>query len=60
MVSPGVFATDDSGRGARSVGIYLMYDVKQSDPPDVVASAALGGRALGSTRPGFGKVLMVL
>ena len=30
---PGVFATLDAG-APRTVGVYLMYDVKQADPAE--------------------------
>src|SRR5438046_3133146 len=51
---PGIFATLDAG-AARTVGIYLMYDVKQVDPAEWSSppwEAAL------VDKPGLGKVLI--
>ncbi len=51
---PGVFATLDAG-AARTVGLYLMYDVKQVDPAEWSSppwEAAL------VDRPGLGKVMI--
>ncbi|MCH8328704.1 MAG: M20/M25/M40 family metallo-hydrolase [Candidatus Marinimicrobia bacterium] len=51
---PGVFATLDAG-AARTVGIYMMYDVKQFDPAEW-SSPPLEAALV--DKPGFGKVLM--
>ena len=51
---PGVFATLDAG-APRTVGLYLMYDVKQFDPKEW-SSPPLEGRIV--NKPGFGKVMV--
>ena len=51
---PGVFATLDAG-APRTVGMYLMYDVKQFDPAEW-SSPPLEGRIV--DRAGLGKVLI--
>ena len=51
---PGVFATLDAG-AARTLGLYLMYDVKQADPSEW-SSPPFEGRLV--DKPGFGKVLV--
>src|ERR1041385_6521290 len=51
---PGVFATLDAG-AARTVGLYLMYDVKQVDPAEW--SSPPWDAAL-VDKPGIGKVIM--
>ncbi|MBI1199554.1 MAG: M20/M25/M40 family metallo-hydrolase [Phenylobacterium sp.] len=51
---PGVFATMDNG-SPRSVGMYLMYDVKQFDPSEW-SSPPLEARIV--DRPGLGKVMI--
>jgi acetylornithine deacetylase/succinyl-diaminopimelate desuccinylase-like protein len=51
---PGVFATLDAG-AARTVGLYLMYDVKQVDPAEW--SSPPWDAAL-VDKPGLGKVVM--
>jgi len=51
---PGVFATLDAG-AARSVGVYMMYDVKQFDTAEW-SSPPL--EAVLIDKPGFGKVVM--
>ncbi|HEU4385775.1 MAG TPA: M20/M25/M40 family metallo-hydrolase [Anaeromyxobacteraceae bacterium] len=51
---PAVFATLDAG-APRTVGLYLMYDVKQFDPQEW-SSPPLEGRLV--DRPGFGKVMV--
>jgi acetylornithine deacetylase/succinyl-diaminopimelate desuccinylase-like protein len=51
---PGVFATLDAG-AAKTVGIYMMYDVKQFDPEEW-SSPPLEAALL--DKPGFGKIVM--
>ena len=51
---PGVFATLDAG-AAKTVGVYMMYDVKQFDPAEW-SSPPLEAALL--DKPGFGKILM--
>ena len=51
---PGVFATLDAG-AARTIGVYMMYDVKQSDPAEW-SSPPLEAAIV--DKPGFGKVVM--
>jgi len=51
---PGIFATLDAG-ASRTVGFYLMYDVKQVDPAEW--SSPPWAAAL-VDKPGLGKVLM--
>jgi len=51
---PGVFATLDAG-AAKTVGIYMMYDVKQFDPAEW-SSPPLEAALL--DKPGFGKIVM--
>ncbi|MFY9558092.1 MAG: M20/M25/M40 family metallo-hydrolase [Blastocatellia bacterium] len=51
---PGVFATLDAG-APRTLGVYLMYDVKQADPAEW--SSPPWAAAI-VDRPGVGKVLM--
>ncbi len=51
---PGVFATLDAG-AARTIGVYMMYDVKQSDPAEW-SSPPLEAALV--DKPGFGKVVM--
>lgn len=51
---PGVFATLDAG-APRTVGVYLMYDVKQFDPREW-SSPPLEGRIV--DKPGFGKAMV--
>lgn len=51
---PGVFATLDAG-APRTVGVYLMYDVKQFDPREW-SSPPLQGRIV--DKPGFGKAMV--
>lgn len=51
---PGVFATLDAG-ASRTVGVYLMYDVKQVDPAEW-SSPPWAAAIL--DRPGLGKVMM--
>jgi acetylornithine deacetylase/succinyl-diaminopimelate desuccinylase-like protein len=51
---PGVFATLDAG-AARTIGVYMMYDVKQFDPAEW-SSPPLEAALV--DKPGFGKVLM--
>lgn len=51
---PGVFATLDVG-APTTVGMYLMYDVKQFDPAEW-SSPPLEGRII--DKPGIGKVMM--
>lgn len=51
---PGVFAILDAG-AAKTVGIYLMYDVKQFDPSEWT-SPPLEARII--DRPGVGKVMI--
>ncbi len=51
---PGVFATLDAG-APRTVGVYLMYDVKQFDPREWT-SPPLEGRIV--DKPGFGKAMV--
>ena len=51
---PGVFATLDAG-AARTIGVYMMYDVKQFDPAEW-SSPPLAAALV--DKPGFGKVVM--
>ena len=51
---PGVFATLDAG-AAKTVGIYMMYDVKQFDPEEW-SSPPLEAALL--DKPDFGKIVM--
>jgi acetylornithine deacetylase/succinyl-diaminopimelate desuccinylase-like protein len=51
---PGVFATLDAG-APRTIGLYLMYDVKQADPAEW--SSPPWDAAL-VDKPGFGKVIV--
>ncbi len=51
---PGVFATLDAV-AARTIGVYMMYDVKQSDPAEW-SSPPLEAALV--DKPGFGKVVM--
>jgi acetylornithine deacetylase/succinyl-diaminopimelate desuccinylase-like protein len=51
---PGVFATLDAG-AAKTVGVYMMYDVKQFDI-DEWSSPPLEAALL--DKPGFGKIVM--
>jgi len=51
---PGVFATLDAG-APQTVGVYLMYDVKQADPAEW--SSPPWAAAL-VDKPGLGKVIM--
>lgn len=51
---PGVFATLDAG-AAKTVGLYLMYDVKQFDPAEW-SSPPLQARLV--DKPGVGKVMI--
>jgi len=51
---PGVFATLDAG-AAKTVGVYMMYDVKQFDPEEW-SSPPLEAALL--DKPGFGKIVM--
>lgn len=51
---PGVFATLDAG-APRTVGVYLMYDVKQVDPAEWTSPP---WEAAIVDRPGLGKVLI--
>jgi acetylornithine deacetylase/succinyl-diaminopimelate desuccinylase-like protein len=51
---PGVFATLDAG-APRTVGVYLMYDVKHFDPSEW-SSPPLAAAIL--EKPGLGKVVM--
>jgi len=51
---PGVFATLDAG-ASQTVGVYLMYDVKQVDPAEW--SSPPWDAAL-VDKPGFGKVII--
>jgi acetylornithine deacetylase/succinyl-diaminopimelate desuccinylase-like protein len=51
---PGVFATLDAG-AAKTVGVYMMYDVKQFDPAEW-SSPPLEAALL--DKPGFGKIVM--
>ncbi|MEK6321921.1 MAG: M20/M25/M40 family metallo-hydrolase [Acidobacteriota bacterium] len=51
---PGVFATLDAG-APRTVGVYLMYDVKQVDPAEWSSPP---WEAAILDRPGLGKVMM--
>jgi acetylornithine deacetylase/succinyl-diaminopimelate desuccinylase-like protein len=51
---PGVFATLDAG-AAKTVGLYLMYDVKQFDPAEWT-SPPLEARLV--DKPGLGKVIV--
>jgi acetylornithine deacetylase/succinyl-diaminopimelate desuccinylase-like protein len=51
---PGVFATLDAG-AARSVGVYMMYDVKQFDPSEW-ASPPLEAALV--DKPGLGKAIV--
>ncbi|OZB11094.1 MAG: twin-arginine translocation pathway signal protein, partial [Marinobacter sp. 34-60-7] len=51
---PGVFATLDAG-AAKTVGLYLMYDVKQFDPSEW-SSPPLEARLV--DKPGVGKVMI--
>jgi acetylornithine deacetylase/succinyl-diaminopimelate desuccinylase-like protein len=51
---PGVFATLDAG-APKTVGMYLMYDVKQYDPSEWT-SPPLEGRIV--DKPGIGKVMV--
>jgi acetylornithine deacetylase/succinyl-diaminopimelate desuccinylase-like protein len=51
---PGVFATLDAG-AARTIGVYMMYDVKQFDPAEW-SSPPLAAALV--DKPGFGTVLM--
>jgi len=51
---PGVFATLDAG-APRTVGVYLMYDVKQADPAEW--SSPPWAAAI-VDRPGLGKVMV--
>jgi acetylornithine deacetylase/succinyl-diaminopimelate desuccinylase-like protein len=51
---PGIFATLDAG-AARTVGLYLMYDVKQVDPSEWSSPP---WEALLVDRPGLGRVMI--
>ena len=51
---PGVFATLDAG-AAKTVGVYMMYDVKQFDAAEW-SSPPLEAALL--DKPGFGKIVM--
>lgn len=51
---PGVFATLDAG-AAKTIGVYMMYDVKQFDPEEW-SSPPLEAALL--DKPGFGKIVM--
>jgi len=51
---PGVFATLDAG-AAKTVGVYMMYDVKQFDAEEW-SSPPLEAALL--DKPGFGKIVM--
>lgn len=51
---PGVFATLDAG-AAKTLGVYMMYDVKQFDPAEW-SSPPLEAALV--EKPGFGKVIM--
>lgn len=51
---PGVFATLDAGAD-RTIGVYMMYDVKQSNPAEW-SSPPLEAALV--DKPGFGKVVM--
>jgi acetylornithine deacetylase/succinyl-diaminopimelate desuccinylase-like protein len=51
---PGVFATLDAG-AAKTVGVYMMYDVKQFDAAEW-SSPPLAAALL--DKPGFGKIVM--
>ncbi|HKX55009.1 MAG TPA: hypothetical protein VJN01_02865, partial [Xanthomonadales bacterium] len=51
---PGVFATLDAG-AAKTLGVYFMYDVKQSDPSEW-SSAPLAAEIV--DKPGLGKAVM--
>jgi acetylornithine deacetylase/succinyl-diaminopimelate desuccinylase-like protein len=51
---PGVFATLDAG-AAKTVGVYMMYDVKQFDTAEW-SSPPLEAALL--DKPGFGKIVM--
>ena len=51
---PGIFATFDAG-AARTVGLYLMYDVKQVDPTEWSSPPWEGALV---DKPGLGKVLI--
>jgi acetylornithine deacetylase/succinyl-diaminopimelate desuccinylase-like protein len=51
---PGVFATLDAG-AAKTLGVYFMYDVKQSDPSEW-SSPPLAAEIV--DKPGLGKAVM--
>src|SRR4051812_30306505 len=51
---PGIFATLDAG-APKTIGLYLMYDVKQADPAEW-SSPPWEARLV--DKPGFGKVIV--
>ncbi len=51
---PGIFATLDAG-APRTVGLYLMYDVKQADPAEWSSPPWAGALV---DKPGVGKVVV--